>query len=441
MILLSILLTLCYVEAVVVPWLDDDPFIDVTKPSKQELGFPPVLPPNEITDDTRSLPSEGFIPEYVLKHCPLVHLYSEEEYWPTDVSEFIHHFRVMTNEGKLLRNGTLDLKDLKDEFVDLENPQEVIESSDTYLSSLDDFDKDPRWMLGHKPEYSSGRINDAPAVLIVVDKGNGWVDAYWFYFYAFNLGPFIMGYGPWGNHVGDWEHSLVRFYEGEPKYLWMSAHGGGGCYQFDAIEKKKRYKYIHGKPTPEVVERPLIFSARGTHANYASVGQHAHDVPFFFSALSDFTDRGPLWDPALNFLGYTYNGTNVTPVSKREEELGISWLTYKGRWGDKQLPWSDPRQRWCPVQWRYIEGPTGPLTKNLERTGLCQRMKWGNILRVCTPRRTIKRGQGLDAERNDMVGDNCGVLLYRIRPKWLRSLFRIVMWRGVACFLMDYFTG
>ncbi|SCU97810.1 LAMI_0F11474g1_1 [Lachancea mirantina] len=434
------LLLVTYVGAVV-PWIDNDFFEEMSEAPKLGWGLPPVLAPGDVTDDTKSLPYQGHIPQYVVDYCPLVHLYSEERYWPADIRKYAHHFTLKDEEGGYVINSTFGLKDLKDSFDTDPNSPDKIPSAETFMSAVENFDADPRWLLGHKPDYSSGKIKDAPAILIVVDKGNGWVDAFWFYFYAFNLGPFIMGYGPWGNHVGDWEHSLVRFYEGEPQYLWMSAHGGGGCYQYHAIEKKSRNRVVDGVRMTKLIERPVIFSARGTHANYASVGQHAHDVPFFFSALSDFTDRGPLWDPSLNFLAYTYNGTVVTPVSKREREIGSDWLWFSGHWGDKQLPFTDPRQKWCPVQWRYIDGPRGPLRKNLERTSLCQRSKWFNFWGGCPARRSIKRGQGLDAERNDLVGDNCGVLLYRVRPKLLRSLLRLVMWRGVTCFVMDYFTG
>ncbi|SCU95299.1 LADA_0G14818g1_1 [Lachancea dasiensis] len=432
-----------YVLGVVVPWLDNDPFVEANlHATKLGFGLPPVLSPGEITDETRTLPHEGHIPHYVIDNCPLVHLYSEETYWPADVSEFIRHFNIQTGNKSIVKDAPLELQDLSAGFSPtVQDPDYFVPSENTFLTALDDFGKDPKWLLGHRPDYSTGRIKNAPAILIVVDKGNGWVDAYWFYFYSFNLGAFIMGYGPWGNHVGDWEHSLVRFYQGKPQYLWMSAHGGGQAYIFDAVEKKTRVQYAGAKESSRILERPLIFSARGTHANYASVGQHAHDVPFFFSALSDFTDRGPLWDPSLNYLGYTYNGSVVTPASGPEEKLGVDWLYFLGRWGDKQLNWKDPRQKWCPVQWRFIDGPRGPLAKHLERTGLCQRHKWWNFWGGCPARRSIKRGQGLDAEHNDLVGDNCGILLYRIRPKWLRSLARLVMWRGIACFTMDYFTG
>lgn len=404
-----------------------------------------LLPPDEVTDDNRSLGTPGEIPNYVIDHCPLMHLYSDEIYWPSDFSEYVTHFRLRHADGSDILDKVSSIKDLHEYYnVTLSNgTNNIFHTEDVYMTSFDDFDKDPKWMMGYKPKYGTGQIQNAPALVFVVDKGNGWVDAFWFYFYPFNWGPFIMGYGPWGNHLGDWEHTLVRFYNGEPKYLWMSAHGGGSAYNYEAIEKKKRLRRIDGHLTNDVIERPLLFSARGTHANYPSVGQHAHDVPFFFMPLSDFTDRGPLWDPALNYYGYTITkGNEITPATERTKtELGVEWLHFQGHWGDKQIPFSDPRQKFCIVQWKYIDGPRGPLRKNLDRVSLCQRFKWWNFWGACPVRRRIKNGVGLDAEKNDLVGDNCGILLYKIRPKWLRSIIGLITWRGFLCFLMDNFTG
>ncbi|AMD19829.1 HCL322Cp [Eremothecium sinecaudum] len=397
------------------------------------LGNKSPKPPDQLSSSERTL-KDGEIPQYVVDHCPLLHLYSEETYLPGDIADFVKNVEIRNSNGDLLKEGPLDIE------VDFAEFTGKI-SQEVYLTSLSDFDKDPPWILGHRPDYGTGFIAKAPAILIVADKGNGWVDAFWFYFYPFNLGPFITGIGPWGSHLGDWEHSLVRFLNGKPQYIWMSAHGGGSSYLYNAIEKKDHWKVVDGKIQKSVIKRPLIFSARGTHANYASMGQHAHDVPFFFSPLSDFTDRGPFWDPSMNFYGYTYNGTDVTPSSDRERKLGTDWLYYEGHWGDKQLPHSDPRQLWFLMLWKYIDGPSGPLRKNLGRSILCERSKWWNFWHGCSIRHTIKSGEGLDAERNDLVGDNCGVALYKVRPKLLRSLLRIITWRGVFCFIMDYYTG
>ena len=81
-----------------------------------------------------------------------------------------------------------------------------------------------------------GGRSDAPAVLVVVPKGDGVVDAFWFFFYSYNLGNAVFNIR-FGNHVGDWEHTVVRFQHGEPKAVFFSEHSFGEAYTYDAIEK------------------------------------------------------------------------------------------------------------------------------------------------------------------------------------------------------------
>jgi len=89
-----------------------------------------------------------------------------------------------------------------------------------------------------------GGRSDAPAVLIVVPKDNGVVDAFWFFFYSYNLGNAVFNVR-FGNHVGDWEHTAVRFKDGVPKAVYFSEHSFGDAYTWDAVEKKgKRVGYF-----------------------------------------------------------------------------------------------------------------------------------------------------------------------------------------------------
>lgn len=361
----------------------------------------------------------GSIPSYIIDHAPVVHLYAEERYLPYSIEDYVTNMYAQDESGKNI-TGQLRIQDL--ERIDST-------TNEVFLTSLSDFDSDPDWITGVKnvPEIESGKIKHAPATLIVVDKGGGYVDAFWFYFYSFNLGPFVMGAGPYGNHVGDWEHSLVRFYNGKPQVVWMSAHGGGTAYNFNAME-------MH---TPSDTKRPVLFSARGTHANYGTVGQHSHDIPYYM--LSDFTDRGPLWDPAQNYLAYTYDGQTVTfangSTPGREERWG-NWLNYLGAWGDKKLVPTDPRQKYSPFEWRYIDGPLGPLTKNLMRAGVCQRSKWWNVIGACQVRRTLKYGEGIEAE-----GGGCALAFDKIRPHVLSLFLRFLTWRGWGCTIADRVWG
>lgn len=390
----------------------------------------------------------GEIPQFVTDYAPLVFLYSEERYLPYDIDEYVSNFRPTWRNGT-----TIDLpgKDPSDPLYtkqrlrlsDLEKLPKSTKEDKVFFTSLTDFDTDPEYITGkhNKPNYYDGKIEHAPATLIVTDKGNGWVDAYWFYFYSFNLGPFVMGFGPFGNHVGDWEHSLVRFYNGEPVVVWMSAHGGGGAYFYDHMEKESLdstgIAVGNGK-------QPAIFSARGTHANYPSTGQHSHDLPY--AILSDFTDRGGLWNPALNYLAYTYTPENGGDMEVnyangshpfRETKYG-KWLTYNGAWGDPKLDPEDPRQHWSPFEWKYIDGPSGPLTKNLVRTSPCQRAKWWNFWNGCNVRQYIQYGRGMfDQEGNN----SCGHLYAQFQNTWIRKVVETVTWGGWVCFLLDLFRG
>jgi hypothetical protein len=89
---------------------------------------------------------------------------------------------------------------------------------------------------GASPDERRGGRSDAPVVLVVVDKGKGIVDAFWFFFYCFNLGNTVFNVRC-GNHVGDWEHTVIRFYNGEPKAAFFSEHSFGEAYAYPALEK------------------------------------------------------------------------------------------------------------------------------------------------------------------------------------------------------------
>ncbi|ODV95482.1 hypothetical protein PACTADRAFT_50198 [Pachysolen tannophilus NRRL Y-2460] len=395
------------------------------KSSVRFKGLPPIIP---YPLNTQKTLKTGEIPQYVIDYSPVVHLYSEEKYLPYDIKEYVKNFHAEFEDGTKLLNGkTLNINDLSKLSNIFENP--------IFLTSNSDFDNDPDWITGveNKPNIYNGKLEHSPAILIVVDKGNGWVDAFWFYFYSFNLGPFVMGVGPFGNHVGDWEHSLVRFYNGKPYIVWMSAHGGGNAYFYDHMEKLE-----------SDINRPVLFSARGTHANYASVGQHAHDLPY--SILSDFTDRGLLWDPSKNYLAYTaefnpIKGINVTyangSIPNRERDEYGDWLNFRGYWGNKQLPGSDKRQVWSPFGWKYINGPAGPLNKNLDRVSPCQRAKWWNFWGGCNVRVYVKMGNGIESEGNN----GCGNFFKKVKPFYLKKILELITYGGGLCWILDLIYG
>ncbi|KAK6089073.1 vacuolar protein sorting-associated protein [Seiridium cupressi] len=374
------------------------------------------------------------IPDYVLKYAPLVHLYSGENFWPSDIADHIQHMTPYVDESQVNATGPLSLQALhgldseegavylrsdddvesrpdwlhshaniplpySDDGKDDTEPMSESEGSHWHSDSTTWYEvdrdhplqriSDPRERIGHSPPASRGPhlrrsvdgqaplgdmphhkpdesgYSKAPATLVLVDKGSGIVDAFWFFFYAYNLGQTVLGIR-FGNHVGDWEHCMVRFESGMPRAMFFSEHEGGQAYAWQAIEKRGNISEV---------QRPVIYSAVGSHAMYAMPGNHPYVLPF--KMLKDVTDRGPLWDPAQNFRGYWYDYTTTKDAAglepvKENPDAPTNWFHYKGPWGDRLYGLNDTRQWRLFGQYHYVTGPVGPKFKNLGR----ERSQW-----------------------------------------------------------------
>ncbi|OAA52343.1 vacuolar sorting-associated protein [Beauveria brongniartii RCEF 3172] len=390
------------------------------------------------------------IPDYVFKHAPLVHLYSGEQFWPSDMRDHITHMDVQLNSTLLDDAAPWDLYTMGS----LNNLDGSV-----FLYSKSDVESRPSWLhsrynipsafsrgagsasyesadlnenaftttphhphtrpsdsgqsrairaqptrqkvlagaaheqpavgaQGHKPDAHG--YSAAPAVLVLVDKDDGVLDAFWFFFYSYNLGQTVLTMR-FGNHVADWEHCMVRFRHGVPQGMYLSEHEGGQAYAWEAMEK--RNATFNG--VPNAAERPVIYSAMGSHAMYATPGDHAYILPF--KMLKDVTDKGPVWDPALNRYAYFYNYTtdhdyrpdnaavapghtsatntgdihdSLTPAASNSD-APTSWFHFRGRWGDGVYPLADVRQWRLFGQYHYVSGPQGPKFKNLGRKKMC----------------------------------------------------------------------
>lgn len=289
-------------------------------------------------------------PDFVLKYAPLSYLYSKEQYWPADIAN--HVLRVIPEVNFAAVSGPPTLQTLGN-FA-----------NNVYLTAIDD-------VLAHKTPFFTSIIgkpvdgvSTAPATIIVVEKPGGIIDAFYFFFYSFNLGNAVLGIR-FGDHVGDWEHTMVRFVNGAPDTVYYSEHASGTAYKYSAVQK--------------IGVRPVNYIAIGTHANYATPGDHNYEhIPF--DILKDQTDKGPLWDVTKNYRGFWYDPPNGVVSHSPGAGIGGSvqllegsrWLNFSGFWGDKKWPTSRFGQYCVGTECLIGDGPTGPLFKNLGRTVPCQ---------------------------------------------------------------------
>lgn len=292
--------------------------------------------------------------------APLVWLDQQEAYFPSDISAQVANTIPYKNRTMLKSYP----QPLTVTNLDLLNNYGA-NGTNIFLTSAIDVRESPAFFEGVVPSATTHKTDSAISCsIIITEKGNGTVDAFYMYFYAFNLGNVVLWH-ELGDHIGDWEHNMIRFKEGEPAEMWFSQHGNGQAFTYDALEK--------------IGKRPVSYSARGSHANYAIQGTHDHLIPDLntpYGFLLDYTSKGTLWDPTLSTYFYNYNVSSVEIGEAGEfESIGdspVAAMKYRGKWGDEQYADDDPRQ---PEKFfgfsKYVGGPTGPVDKQLNRKLIC----------------------------------------------------------------------
>jgi hypothetical protein len=148
------------------------------------------------------------------------------------------------------------------------------------------------------------------------------------------------------NHEADWEMAAIALSsEGTPERMGLSSHYGGTRRDWKDVRK--------------IGERPVIYAARGSHANYFSYDPHGFavidlrihsDAPLLLAPLSWLVQRLPVlrrWrdqpaaDPDRDRAARPEHiGKRIDPAVRvmpdefdRPGDGAWWWLRYRGRWG------------------------------------------------------------------------------------------------------------
>lgn len=130
----------------------------------------------------------------------MVFLDKKDAFHPSDLAAHIAHTHPEVNFTRVrdvpepLTLGNLDVL----------NSVNRSAGEDIYLTSTEDVTQLPRFLRGRKPDAKTLRTEKAVScAVVVVEKGDGVVDAFYMYFYTFNRGPSVYGHVI-GDHLGDW---------------------------------------------------------------------------------------------------------------------------------------------------------------------------------------------------------------------------------------------
>ena len=135
-----------------------------------------------------------------------------DPYLPSDIGAQVANTKPESNFTELSNvRSDLELSDLAS--LNAASNCSSFDTCFTYLTSRETPTTDQPWLHGILPDSNGKTEGATSAAVIVNDHGSGLIDAFYFYFYAFNLGETVNLAGLGlnissaliGNHVGDWE--------------------------------------------------------------------------------------------------------------------------------------------------------------------------------------------------------------------------------------------
>jgi hypothetical protein len=114
-------------------------------------------------------------PSFVLEYAPLSYLHPDEQHWPSDIATFLQQVIPRVDFEPI--GGTPTLQNLS------------TLADDVYLTTVDDIvTYDTEFFASTVGLPTTDGLSAAPATIIVVEKPGGITDAFYFYFFSWNLG-------------------------------------------------------------------------------------------------------------------------------------------------------------------------------------------------------------------------------------------------------------
>ncbi|KAJ9604167.1 hypothetical protein H2200_011001 [Cladophialophora chaetospira] len=292
------------------------------------ISFPPqvvqssvrgLVTPTAISTTAKPLTLDQ-IKTLIGKYGPILNLHPNEKYFNTSVEDFLGHSELIE---------VIDKKGKKTRSLGTPTP-----------TSLPQAGKDSQYYLRLAEDGKKGDLESAKAyVRASWQPGMPYTDLQFWFFNAYN-GPgtlhidgLIMdsitssgdiNMAPLGEHVGDWEMSMVRVNNTTLNLdsIWLSQHSRGQFFTGDQLERTFKFQGT----------QPIIFASLNGHANFARAGSNP----------TEFRKIGGI--PA-GFDFFVRNDTALSnfklDCSKKYELVSAdfldikppAWLTYPFRWG------------------------------------------------------------------------------------------------------------
>lgn len=275
------------------------------------------------------------------KHAPEVRLHPTDNYRPSSIPWYLKRSRLifyppksssfLTNIPRvLLKKGKVTLKALKKQKPKIGKTTypAIAKGNKKKMPFLLDLDGTTTNKKGEYTLFKNNKRTAGTAAYLNirrVKEGHNWWDFQYLFFYPYNgklkldgiLGNVVKG----GKHEGDFEHITIRFNMNSSKIMaiYYSVHG-----------QKEGSWLFPGQFRKNSAGQPIVYSAKDSHASYASPGRRSRNK----GMPDDYTkDGGPIWDCRKKL---TYVGTIDRP------KAGQEWIGFTGRWGEGGMISSGP---------------------------------------------------------------------------------------------------